>query len=166
MNMMPFTHRQSIVKVCVVGMLGLAVLVGSSSVSLARQKKLCEPVAKDVFGCTNCDLQSSDATKCIEQGIRDLSIFTNVAHVVMCGPGGKKCCLIETKSNKVISCKSITNVTPSINPGVVTPPVLPGTVAPGDPALSTSPTGTLGGVIQRGVEGAPAEKEGNAPAPK
>jgi hypothetical protein len=38
MDTVPFTNRQSIVKVCVVGMLGLAVLLGSSTVSFALKK--------------------------------------------------------------------------------------------------------------------------------
>lgn len=38
MDTIPFTHRQSLLKVCVGGMLGLALLVGSSTVSVALPK--------------------------------------------------------------------------------------------------------------------------------
>lgn len=157
MGRIPFTNRQSIVKVCVVGMLGLAILLGSSSVTLAREKKQCNPAIKDVHGCSPCDLQSRGATSCLEQAVNDAVKYPSQTHIVKCGPGGKQCCIININTGKEISCRAISNVQPPIGPGEATPKPgdLPGTVEPGPrkqpPPYSKS--GMNAPIMKRGVEG-------------
>lgn len=149
-------HRQSIKTLCIVCMLGLAILFGSSSATLAKGKKLCNSVNKDSYGCTQCDLQSRGAGSCLDQNITDIEKYPSQSHVVKCGSGGKQCCIVDSKG-KEISCRSISNVNPPIvGPGVVAPPVLPGTLDPGPRHPSTAPFSKptmKGPIFHRGVEG-------------
>lgn len=171
MDAIPFTPRQSFVKVCIVWVLGLAIVVGSSSVGLAKEKKPCNNVTKDAAGCTQCDLQSLGAGSCLNMNFNDLQKYPGQSHVVKCGRAGKQCCIVNDNTGQEISCRPISNVKPPIiGPGLVTPPVLPGRLDPGPhttlPEFGGSPqprpSGTTttppkpGTIFPRGVEPEPA----------
>lgn len=168
MDTMPFTNRQRIVKGCVVGMLGLAVLVGSSTVSLAASKLR---LGQRSCFC-NCSTSQNAGVGVLSwdlKGNEHCSIVGNVCHFN--GVAGKitqcsSCTVILVDSTLKNSCSPAVGFQVAPGGGVIKPPA-----EQGDPVPSTSTTGTLGGVYQRGVEGAPAttaptEKKDKAPAPK
>jgi hypothetical protein len=170
MDTIPFTNKQSIVKVCVVWMLGLAMLLGSSGVSFA--------IPKIRPGKSYCDCSCQTFSKGVEL------IWEKVAS---CNLNGKKCkgtnsagvqedgILQHCQQCTGDASGSISNCNTAANQfGGVSPPVRPGVVEPGPSTPPTAPFSkqdmNASKLQYRGVEGegagsAPAGQE-TAPAPK
>jgi len=175
MNTIPFTNRQSIVKVCVVGILGLAVFIGSSGVSLAVCKgTLCNRITCHCFcdtgtnggvhygGVLSWDRKLSESCNIVGKGCNKDNREGTVTECSECIPnqsGGRDLC---TKF-----AQDVTGTKYPAYPGVVEP-VNP---APKTYPYSKSEMNKRVMPMPRGVEGepatsAPTEQKDTTPAPK
>jgi hypothetical protein len=174
MDTTPFTKRQRIVKGCVVGMVGLAVLFGSSTVSLAASKLR--------LGSRNCYCNCSTSANA-GVGVLSWELKGNEN----CSITGKAC-TFNGVAGKVTQCSACVDIKVgnelkrNCSPASVTPDLglTPGgkVVKPlaeqGDPVPNTSPfnkPGMNAPILRRGVEGespatAPTGEEGTTTAPK
>jgi len=157
MQTIPSTTRQRTVKLFTVGGIGLAVLLGSSGVSLAEKKDRLVSVRQCMCTCTS----KSDATKFVvvdwpTQGSTCNQVGTKCSHYS--GVDGKytECSMCLAKNlttGKYSRCQKFANANISTAPGggVIKPPA-----ERGDPVPSTDPfskSGMNAPVMKRGVEG-------------
>lgn len=172
MDTTPSTKGQRSMKICVVLILGLAVLVGSSTVTRAAQKY------KAGRSYCFCFCQTgTDSTGTAIGGVLEWEM-TNSCSVV-----GKKCdsagkfgklttcseCIGSPTGDKVQQCTK-QSISGTINPGLFDPGGAPAEQGPKqrfDPAQQAP----KGGIYRRGVEGespatAPTVEEGTTTAPK
>jgi len=175
MNTIPFTNRQSIVKVCVVGILGLAVLVGSSTVTLAARKKLAGNNVTCHCYCdtgTNGGIHYGGVLSWVRKSYESCNLLGRG-----CDKDGREgtvteCseCIPNPKGGRVL-CQEIERVGFLPGGGVIKPPAEQSDPVIKPPLPYQKPA-TGGGVIRyRGVEGepatsAPTEQKDTTPAPK